>query len=741
MKSKYKVLVRRKVFKITRNLIFVALIVLLVFVYGYAYWNKEHALNVREPKNSNTVSTILFGDYKKSDFNLKTPRGLFVTFSNSMFLAWCGYYKEIPTAMNCVNPGITDSSELKIGQRNELSVKCKKLLVSILENNFSAEDVPGSISGDKGELKLGYGKNSQTFYFAKKKDGNWYFTEKNFINPETEDRFRLYQKRNENIDSEESDYSNPLSAYCNFIMGVQGKFGMNYDDAEKVINLSWVSPLVKEKYGKFMAYVLFKVIEAANVNAFTVSYATKPTQKVDILCTSKLLGYSIYLHKKTLNKEGDCIWLFNRKVQKTAIDIFTFEKMKVNPEQDPFWFTEQHWLWVNLPFLQFFIFGLSTYMWLRIIIGFFVLYIVFFVTKKVIGYILNVLGRKKSIRNYRKYARGFSRASAIISALFFYNYLIEYSIILYYNLFLYYSYFLTIAYGILFIWWLCELVCLICTSIGFILKQNRGDGFRIEFVVELIQRLLCIMIIIVFTGVLLQKIGVNMINVLTALGIGGLAIAFAGKDTIENLFGSIMIALEKTFKIGDWIVIGDIEGDVEHIGLRSTRIRTFKDSYLTVPNVKFITTSVDNMGARTYRRYDTMLDVEDSTSPGLLQSFTEGINEIIKTTPSMRKKGNYIKVNNIGESSIKILVYVFFLVEDWGEELDEREKFILNILRLAEEMNIRLAYPTQTLKIAKYKEMSEKEAIDLTPKQLNEKISKARTTAKKIVEKFIDKEK
>ncbi len=87
------------------------------------------------------------------------------------------------------------------------------------------------------------------------------------------------------------------------------------------------------------------------------------------------------------------------------------------------------------------------------------------------------------------------------------------------------------------------------------------------------------------------------------MGIGALAIALAGNEATENLLGTILITIEKPFTIGDWILINKVEGTVEHVGLRSTRIKTFYDSYLTMPNAKFITTPIDNMEERQARRY------------------------------------------------------------------------------------------------------------------------------------------
>ena len=418
-----------------------------------------------------------------------------------------------------------------------------------------------------------------------------------------------------------------------------------------------------------------------------------------------------------------------------AYNLYTHETM-AKTSYDPLWVSIETYLWGNFRFLFYNIIGVSCYTVIRIILGIFLFYFCYNISKWIIKKILFFIQMNKSIYRYEIYTERLGTFSALAISLFCFEELNTSIFMFYYNFYLYFVYFLTVAYGILLIVLLCNGINLICAIIGYILKQKSHTKFQIGFVIEIIKRLANIFVIIIFSGLLLNELGVNMIQYLTALGIGGLAIAFAGKDTIENLFGSIMIALEKPFKIGDWVIVGEVEGTVENVGLRSTRIRTFEDSYLTIPNVIFITSKVNNMGKRTYRRYTTTLDVEDSTPHGLLQAFTEGIDELIQITPSMRKENYHIRVNNIGESSIKILIYVFFVTTDWGEELKEREKFIINIMILVEKLGITLAFPTQTLYLAKHKEINKNETSDITLKQLNKKNANARGIARKIIENF-----
>ncbi|MDH5199181.1 MAG: mechanosensitive ion channel, partial [Gemmatimonadota bacterium] len=149
-----------------------------------------------------------------------------------------------------------------------------------------------------------------------------------------------------------------------------------------------------------------------------------------------------------------------------------------------------------------------------------------------------------------------------------------------------------------------------------------------------------------------QHLNINIVPLLTGLGIGGLAFAFAAKDTIENLFGSVAVVLDQPFEVGDWVVVGDTEGTVEELGFRSTRIRTFYNSLVTMPNAALVRATVDNYGRRQYRRWKTLIGVQYDTTPEQLLAFTEGIRELVRQHPYTRKDYYQVWVNDFGDSSL-----------------------------------------------------------------------------------------
>jgi len=223
--------------------------------------------------------------------------------------------------------------------------------------------------------------------------------------------------------------------------------------------------------------------------------------------------------------------------------------------------------------------------------------------------------------------------------------------------------------------------------------ENKVD----DVLVPLISKTLKVFVTVVGITFVASNLDLNVSSLLASLGLGGLAFALAAKDVVLNLFGSITVIMDQTFHKGDWIVVDDIEGSVEEVGLRSTKIRTFYDSLITVPNSIFINAKVDNMGQRRYRRLKCNVSLTYDTPPDKIEAFCEGVRELIRLHPYMRKDYYHVYLNSLGASSLDVLVYVFWETPDWSTELRERQRFLLDILRLANAQQINIAFPTQTL--------------------------------------------
>ncbi|MXY78750.1 MAG: mechanosensitive ion channel, partial [Chloroflexi bacterium] len=133
------------------------------------------------------------------------------------------------------------------------------------------------------------------------------------------------------------------------------------------------------------------------------------------------------------------------------------------------------------------------------------------------------------------------------------------------------------------------------------------------------------------------------------------------------------------------------------VGLRSTRVRTFYNSIVTVPNYTFTDTNVDNMGARRWRRYSTTLGLSYATTPEQMQAFVEGLRAIIRANPSMRTDFYIVEFKEFGPSTLDVMLYCFIDAPNWNDEMRVRHVLNLDIVRLAERLRVEFAFPTQTL--------------------------------------------
>ena len=205
---------------------------------------------------------------------------------------------------------------------------------------------------------------------------------------------------------------------------------------------------------------------------------------------------------------------------------------------------------------------------------------------------------------------------------------------------------------------------------------------------------------------ILIVLGADPKAIIAGASIGGLAIGLAAQDTVKNLLGTLMIFIDKPFKIGDWIIVDGIEGSVEEVGFRSSIIRAADTSVFKIPNSKLSEVAVNNMGKRIYRRYKTTLGIRYDTPPHLIETFVEGIKKIIELHPTTRNYSNYTPYNSVpynvefieyGDSSLNILLNVYFMTNDYAEEMHGRHILLLGILKLANSLGVEFAFPSQTL--------------------------------------------
>ncbi len=225
-----------------------------------------------------------------------------------------------------------------------------------------------------------------------------------------------------------------------------------------------------------------------------------------------------------------------------------------------------------------------------------------------------------------------------------------------------------------------------------------------NILIPLIQKGVKTFVVVVGLIYIGSSLTLDMKGIVAGLGLGGLAFALAAKDTISNLFGSITVLIDRPFSIGDWVIIDNkIEGNIIEVGLRSTKIRTFYDSVISLPNGNLTNVHIDNYGRRTYRRFKTSIGVQYDTPPEKIETFCEAIRQIILSHEHTRKDSFQVYLNNLGTFSLDILIYMFWQVPDWSLELEQRHKLLIDIIKVGKELNIQFAFPTQTLHMFQHK--------------------------------------
>ena len=210
-------------------------------------------------------------------------------------------------------------------------------------------------------------------------------------------------------------------------------------------------------------------------------------------------------------------------------------------------------------------------------------------------------------------------------------------------------------------------------------------------------------IFLVLTGLLVvaQNMGYSISGLLASLGIGGIAIAMAAKDTIANVFGSIMILVDRPFAIGDWVKTSEFEGVVEEIGFRSTKIRTFERTLVNVPNSALANMVIDNIDARNERRIKMRIGLTYDTTPAQMEAAIAGIEAILRDHPGVDQSYKLVKFDEFADSSLSIFLYYFSASKVWAEYLQVRQEINLQIMQLLESLDLEFAFPTQTVHLQK----------------------------------------
>lgn len=205
-------------------------------------------------------------------------------------------------------------------------------------------------------------------------------------------------------------------------------------------------------------------------------------------------------------------------------------------------------------------------------------------------------------------------------------------------------------------------------------------------------------IIAIGLGAILQMWNINVAGLVAGLGIGGLAFALAAKDTAANLFGSIALLLDKSIRIGEWIKIEGVEGVVEDIGMRTTKIRSFEKSLITLPNQLIANSPIENFSRRGIRRIKMNIGITYDATSHQIEQIIIDIKTLLRNHEGIAQNETMlVSFTSFADSSLGILVYTFTNTSNWEKYLSIKEDINLKIMHIIEENNAAFAFPSQSL--------------------------------------------
>jgi MscS family membrane protein len=220
-------------------------------------------------------------------------------------------------------------------------------------------------------------------------------------------------------------------------------------------------------------------------------------------------------------------------------------------------------------------------------------------------------------------------------------------------------------------------------------------------IVRLISKISKVIVIFLLTLSMLQFIGVNISSILAFGGVGGIIIGMAAKDMLANIFGGLMISLDRPFSVGDWIRIGSVEGTVEEIGWRITKVRTFSKNPIYVPNSMFSTGAIETPSRMTNRRIREIIGLRYE-DVGKVQTIITQLEEMLKNHPAIDTQAlTMVYFQTFNNSSLDLIIYTFTKTTNWQEYQQVKSEILLKIYEIIENNNADIAFPTQTLHVIK----------------------------------------
>ncbi len=248
---------------------------------------------------------------------------------------------------------------------------------------------------------------------------------------------------------------------------------------------------------------------------------------------------------------------------------------------------------------------------------------------------------------------------------------------------------------VLFAWVLYRIIKLFENSNELIAKRFKTDnGITLA---KLMLTILKVIILIIAGMNILSTWGINITGFVASLGLVGMAFALAAKDTASNFFGSMVLFTDQPFKVGDWIKTPEVEGTIESIGIRSTKVRTFARALVSVPNGNLANAAILNWSEMNKRQIKMTLGLTYSTTATQMKNILTEMRELLKNDEDIHQQTIYIHFTEFQDSALGIFCYFFTKTTKWGEYMEVRERINLELMEIVERNGAGFAFPSQSL--------------------------------------------
>lgn len=231
--------------------------------------------------------------------------------------------------------------------------------------------------------------------------------------------------------------------------------------------------------------------------------------------------------------------------------------------------------------------------------------------------------------------------------------------------------------------------------------KTKGNKEIDSGTISIILKAIRIIIYIIAAFMVISELGYNISGFITSLGIGGVVITLAAQDTAKSLIGGALIILDKPFKVGDYIKVGNFEGTVEEITFRSTNIRTLENSVLHIPNSEVSISAIINYNEMEKRRYFSRLTLELSTKLEMVEEVKNQIQKMLQSRTDIIQDSINVKFENISANGMDLLIIAYINETNYGKFLEIKEQINYAIMTILQNQSVELAYNTQTIYVKK----------------------------------------